>query len=123
QWVDPKRIAHHVKGHNKQSIGIELVNTGRYPDWHHSQNQIPTEHYPDVQITGLIKLINHLHKNIPSLKHIAGHEDLDQTMIASSDDDQIKVHRKVDPGVLFPWSMVMTSIQLINIGSTAKKYE
>lgn len=123
QWVEPERIAHHVKGHNKQSIGIELVNIGRYPDWHHSDKQEPTEIYPDALINGLTSLINHLHQSIPTLKHIAGHEDLDQSLILSSNNEQINVRRKIDPGPLFPWSHVMKSIQLINIGSTAKKYE
>ncbi|MCK5307450.1 MAG: N-acetylmuramoyl-L-alanine amidase, partial [Zetaproteobacteria bacterium] len=36
QWVPLDRIAHHVRGHNPLSIGIELINNGRYPDWFHS---------------------------------------------------------------------------------------
>ncbi len=123
QWVKPEKIAHHVKGHNKQSIGIEIINTGRYPEWHHSQHQQPDETYPDKQIDSLIDLINHLHRTIPSLKHIAGHEDLDSELITASDDITKKVRRKIDPGPLFPWQHVMKNIQLINIGSIAKKYE
>lgn len=123
QWVKPEKIAHHVKGHNKQSIGVELVNTGRYPDWLHSDSQNPEEPYPDVQIDQLIALINHLHRNIPSLNHITGHEDLDQSLVAASNDSSIKVRRKIDPGPLFPWQYITQKTQLINIGSTAKKYE
>ena len=33
QWVPLDRTAHHVRGFNRQSVGIELVNSGRYPDW------------------------------------------------------------------------------------------
>ncbi|MCB1583378.1 MAG: N-acetylmuramoyl-L-alanine amidase [Marinicella sp.] len=123
QWVKPERVAHHVKGHNQQSIGIELVNIGRHPNWHHSNHQSPTEAYPDTLIQSLIQLINHLHQDIPTLKHIAGHEDLDQTLIAAVDNSKLQVRRKIDPGPLFPWEKVMNNIPLINIGSTAKNYE
>ena len=123
QWVAIDRIAHHVKNHNQQSIGIELVNKGRYPDWYHSEKQEPQETYPDVQIDSLVSLIHHLHRTIPSLKHIAGHEDMDNSLSPASNDPSQKVRRKIDPGPLFPWHHVMKNIQLINIGSTAKKYE
>ena len=33
QWVPLDRVAHHVRNYNERSIGIELVNTGRFPDW------------------------------------------------------------------------------------------
>lgn len=123
QWVCTERIAHHVANHNKQSLGIELVNEGRYPEWHHSQKQEPQENYPDEQIDGLIDLINHLHRTIPSLKHITGHEDLDQRTMSATDDPTLLVRRKIDPGPLFPWQYITNKTQLINIGSTAKKYE
>ncbi len=123
QWVKPEKVAHHVKGHNKQSIGIELVNLGRYPDWHHSRNQEPTEVYPDKQISALVSLIKHLQSLLPNLKHIAGHEDLDQDQIPATDDPAVSVRRKIDPGPLFPWDQVMQQTNLINIGSHAKNYE
>lgn len=123
QWVKPEKVAHHVKGHNQQSIGIELVNNGRYPNWHHSAHQVPTESYADVLISSLIQLINHLHQQIPTLKHIAGHEDLDQGLMVATDNPNLQVRRKIDPGPLFPWEQVMKNIPLINIGSNAKNYE
>ena len=123
EWIKAEKIAHHVRGHNQQSIGIELVNSGRFPDWHHSAHQQPEENYSDEQIDALIELIIYLHSNIPSLKHIAGHEDLDSSLILASDDPDKQVRRKIDPGPLFPWQHVMKNIQLINIGSIAKKYE
>lgn len=123
QWVQPTKVAHHVKGHNQQSIGIELINAGRYPNWHDSQYQTPQEIYSATLIGSLIKLINHLHTKIPSLKHIAGHEDLDQTMIPATDNPKTRIRRKIDPGPLFPWDRVMNRIRLINLGSNAKNYE
>jgi N-acetylmuramoyl-L-alanine amidase len=35
-WVPSIRVAHHVRGYNHRSVGIELVNAGRYPNWFHS---------------------------------------------------------------------------------------
>ena len=32
EYVPPERIAHHTRGWNPRSIGIELVNIGRFPD-------------------------------------------------------------------------------------------
>ena len=123
QWVKPEKIAHHVKGHNKQSIGIELVNMGRFPNWHQSNSQNPEEPYSKPQINSLINLIKHLHVMIPTLKHIAGHEDLDQSTLPATDDNNLSIRRKIDPGPLFPWEQVMKNIPLINIGSNAKNYE
>ncbi len=123
RWVKPEKVAHHVKGHNQQSIGIELVNLGRYPDWHHSDQQNCTDPYPAVQIASLIQLTIHLSQLLPNLKHIAGHEDLDKTMISATDDPNTLIQRKIDPGPMFPWSEVMKNIPLINIGSNAKSYE
>ena len=51
RWVRDDRIAHHVAGHNQTSIGIELVNTGRYPNWFSSDHQIFRQSYPAAQIT------------------------------------------------------------------------
>lgn len=123
QWVKPEMIAHHVKGHNRQSVGIELVNSGRYPNWHHSQSQTPNEAYPKAQIKALIELINELQFYLPELKHIAGHEDIDTTQIPATDNPNQLIQRKIDPGPLFSWENVMQNIRLINIGSNAKNYE
>jgi N-acetylmuramoyl-L-alanine amidase len=103
-YVDPLRVAHHTRGYNPRSIGIELVNTGRYPDWFHSARQTMTEPYPDRQIAALRALLDHLVERFPSLRHIAGHEDLDTAMVPSSDDPENEVPRKRDPGPQFPWA-------------------
>lgn len=116
QWVENNRIAHHVKDHNKKSIGIELDNLGRYPDWHKTNHQIMYDEYPNEQIDSLIKLIHSLQKQLPNLKYITGHEDLDTRLIESDNDPEIFIRRKMDPGKLFPWETVMQKINLINIG-------
>ena len=50
EYVPAGRVAHHVRGHNAQSVGIELVNTGRFPDWYGSRHQAMDEPYTDAQI-------------------------------------------------------------------------
>ena len=67
QWVPLDRVAHHVRGLNPRSIGIELVNNGRYPDWYQSSHQQMTERYPDTQIEALVSLIAYLVAQLPGL--------------------------------------------------------
>jgi N-acetylmuramoyl-L-alanine amidase len=107
QWVDPGRIAHHVRGFNPRSIGVELVNLGRYPHWFHSRHQQMTEHYPEAQLVALLALIAQLRTTFPQLRWIAGHADLDGEWLAAEDDDKIRIRRKLDPGPLFPWPLVL----------------
>lgn len=111
-FVRPERIAHHVRGHNERSIGIELVNAGRYPDWHASRRQQMTEPYTEAQIAALVALLQQLVRDYPSLREIAGHEDLDTEQIAASDDATQRVPRKLDPGPLFPWPRVLAGLPL-----------
>lgn len=106
-YVRPDRIAHHVRGYNPRSIGIELVNTGRYPHWRDSKHQAMDEAYPEAQIVALIALLAQLQQQFTSVKFIAGHEDLDREMEAAMDDPAVQVPRKRDPGPLFPWGRVM----------------
>lgn len=106
RYVPIERIAHHTRGYNPTSIGIELVNSGRHPDWLHSQHQQMTEAYPAAQIDALLELIADLKLRCPRLARIAGHEDLDLTEVDATDDPNIKVRRKRDPGPLFPWDVV-----------------
>jgi len=112
QWVPLNRIAHHVRGFNPQSVGIELVNTGRYPDWFHSGHQQMAEPYPVVQIEALTTLVDHLQTRLTGLKKIAGHEDLDTGKIASEDRPKTMIRRKLDPGPLFPWKELMNNVAL-----------
>lgn len=112
QWVPLNRVAHHVRGFNDRSIGVELVNRGRYPDWFDTRNQRNHEPYPDVQITALIRLMNSLCERFPDLQHIAGHEDLDRDLVPASDKPEVMVARKTDPGPTFPWARVKAASRL-----------
>ena len=111
-FVRPERIAHHTRGYNPRSIGIELVNTGRYPNWYDSRNQAMDEPYTEAQIESLVALLNELRARLPNLRWIAGHEDLDTAQVRASDDDTKTVARKRDPGPQFPWSRVLSRVAL-----------
>lgn len=113
EWVPVSRVAHHVRGFNSQSVGIELVNNGRYPDWFHSTQQQMTDPYPSAQIDALIILLNDLGQTLPGLRLIAGHEVLDTEMIAADDNPDIMINRKLDPGIHFPWQDVLSRISLV----------
>lgn len=119
-WVPPERIAHHVAGMNEASIGVELVNRGRWPDWFHSAHQVPTEAYPAAQIEALIALVAWLQERCPQLTRIAGHEDLDVRRIPSADDPEVLIARKIDPGPLFPWEQVLTRLNLQRVQPDSK---
>jgi N-acetylmuramoyl-L-alanine amidase len=112
RYVPEERIAHHVRGHNEHSVGIELVNTGRWPDWFDSRRQAMAEPYPDVQIDALLNLLAHLRATLPGLQKIAGHEDLDTDWVAAGDDPSKQVQRKLDPGPMFPWQRVIDTCGL-----------
>ena len=112
QWVDPACVAHHVRGYNARAIGIELVNSGRYPHWLARDAQHMQEDYPPVQIDALIDLLRWLSARYPSLRHIEGHEDLDTATEAASDDPSVQVQRKLDPGPRFPWAQVLAAVDL-----------
>ena len=111
-YVQPQRIAHHVRGFNERAVGIELVNTGRYPDWLHSASQKMQEPYTDAQIAAVIALLRSLRQEIPSLRYIAGHEELDTAHEPASDNPSVQVPRKLDPGPLFPWPRVLEAVEL-----------
>ena len=112
EWVPRDRVANHTRGYNPRSIGIELVNTGRYPDWLDSRHQAMTEAYTEAQLDALVMLLQALAREVPSLRSIAGHEDLDTTQVEATDDPTWLVYRKRDPGPLFPWERVMGAIRL-----------
>ena len=112
EYVPPARIAHHTRGYNLRSIGIELVNTGRYPDWMDSRRQAMGEAYTDAQIDALIELLSQLVARIPSLAKIAGHEDLDTDSVPASNDPSVIVRRKLDPGPMFSWQRILDSVSL-----------
>lgn len=103
RFVPNERVAHHIRGFNPRSIGIELVNIGRYPHWLDSRRQSMPEPYTPLQLDALENLLHRLQRDIPSLRRIAGHEDLDTATEPASDSPQQSVRRKRDPGEHFPW--------------------
>lgn len=112
QWVPVERVAHHVRGQNVHTIGIELVNNGRFPDWFHSTHQHMSEPYPDRQIEALVFLLNELAAQQPGLELVTGHEDLDTDLLPADDRPDIQIRRKLDPGPLFPWPLLLSRITL-----------
>lgn len=112
EWVPAEYIAHHVRGRNDNSIGIELVNNGRYPNWFYSTQQQMTASYPQLQIDALIALLNELAIKLPALQQLAGHQDLDTVMIPAEDDPALMIKRKLDPGPCFPWQQLLAKVPL-----------
>lgn len=115
RWVDPARVAHHVRGFNPRSVGIELVNAGRWPHWLDSRHQAMDTPYPEAQLEALVGLLRALPAELPALRWIAGHEDLDTEQVPASDDASLQVHRKRDPGPMFPWRRVLDAVPLIRL--------
>ncbi|GAB6195683.1 N-acetylmuramoyl-L-alanine amidase [Lysobacter xanthus] len=112
QYVAPERTAHHTRGYNPRSIGIELVNTGRYPRWYDRDHQAMDEPYTPAQIDTLVALLRSLAAAHPALRFVAGHEDLDTATVEATDDPSVHVRRKRDPGPLFPWDYVLANVPL-----------
>jgi N-acetylmuramoyl-L-alanine amidase len=109
RFVPLDRIANHARGYNKRSIGIELINAGRYPNHFDSRYQEPSEDFPEAQITALKIVLRGLKKTIPSLAELVRHSDIDQEMVPSSDDSDHYVRRRIDPGPRFPWNEIRTA--------------
>jgi N-acetylmuramoyl-L-alanine amidase len=114
-FVRPQRTANHTRGHNPRSVGIELVNTGRYPDWYDTRRQVMTEPYTTAQVEALVALLAQLRRELPNLTQIAGHEDLDTAMVSATDDPSRQVFRKRDPGPQFDWKRVLDASGLERI--------
>ncbi len=117
RYVPDNRTAHHAKQYNARSIGIELVNNGRYPHWFHSRHQQPTEPYPEEQIQALKELLQFLKKTYPQVTQLTRHSDLDQEKIKAHDNPEILINRKIDPGPLFPWENLLESWVSLNPGN------
>lgn len=115
EYVNPVHTANHTRGYNPRSVGIEMVNIGRYPDWLDSSNQVMTETYTAEQISVLKKLLLQLKLECPNLQFIAGHEDLDTATVPASDDANKEVFRKRDPGPHFPWQEILAAVELKQI--------
>lgn len=107
RYVPDDRVANHTYGYNPRSIGIELSNVGRYPYWGDSRHQKWTAPYTKAQIDALLALLRQLRRELPNLRYVAGHEDLDARLEPASDDPNIMLRRRQDPGPLFPWQDVV----------------
>ena len=105
-FVPLDRVAWHVRGHNTSSIGIELVNRGRYPRHFDSRSQTPTEEFPAAQISALKTVLRELRAAFPELRYLVRHSDLDREEVPADDDPRHRVRRRIDPGPLFPWAEV-----------------
>lgn len=112
QYVPLHCVAHHVRGYNPRSVGIELVNRGRWPHWLDSQHQAMDEPYSPAQLQALQQLLDSLGAALPGLRWIAGHEDLDREQVPASDDARQLVARKRDPGPQFPWHQMLSATTL-----------
>lgn len=117
QWVRLDRIAHHTVGYNARSVGIELVNLGRYPNWLDSRHQVWREETKSAQIAALLELLTALRRELPQLRFIAGHDALDQRWVPATDDERLRVRRKLDPGPDFPWDAVIEGSGLVMLGA------
>ncbi len=106
RYVHDDRIAYHVIGRNRNSIGIEMVNSGRYPNWFDSRHQEVTEEYRSAQIDSLKEFLADLKHRYPNMQKIARHSDLDTLLIPAQDDPEVRIRRKIDPGPLFPWEEI-----------------
>jgi N-acetylmuramoyl-L-alanine amidase len=96
--IPENQIANHVVGHNKTSIGIELVNTGDGVD-----------PFPAVQIDALVTLLCDIaERNSLAASDIKGHADLDTNTMTCGEQE---TRRKVDPGALFPWQDVLERVE------------
>ena len=112
RFVADERVANHTYGYNSRSIGIELSNIGRYPDWGDSRHQHWTTPYTKQQIDSLLALLRQLRNELPNLQYIAGHEDLDKRLEPAKDDPSILLRRRQDPGPLFPWDDIVPASAL-----------
>jgi N-acetylmuramoyl-L-alanine amidase len=59
--------------------------------------------YTQTQLDNLVRLVHVLKNALPTLCRVSGHEMLDREQLPASDNPEVVVRRKVDPGPKFPW--------------------
>lgn len=92
------QIANHAKGHNKQSVGIELVNRGDGKD-----------PFDDKQISALVKLCRTLMTDYGiEVKSVLRHSDVD---LEEAKCGSTSYRRKQDPGSAFPWTEFLQELK------------
>ncbi|MNN95250.1 N-acetyl-anhydromuranmyl-L-alanine amidase [compost metagenome] len=74
------------------------------------------EPYAEAQLLALERLLQALVLQYPSLRQIAGHDQLDLEQVPASDDPAVTVARKRDPGPLFPWQRILAKVPLQPLG-------
>lgn len=91
RMVPETRVAYHVRGHNADSIGIELINDGDGKD-----------PFPDAQMSALADLLRGiLERHGLVYADIKAHSQLDDSYLTCGGQ---RIKRKQDPGQAFPWS-------------------
>jgi hypothetical protein len=89
--VPEGEIANHALGHNKTSIGIEMVNTGDGID-----------PFPEAQIAALEKLLKDIRvRHGLKADQIVTHQEIDTRQLPCG------IAQKVDPGPAFPFAAVI----------------
>jgi N-acetylmuramoyl-L-alanine amidase len=107
RWVPDDRVAFHASGVNTRSIGIEIVNRGRFPRHFHSAAQHPTEQYSPPQLDSLRALLRYARTRLPRHVTLTRHSDVDQRLVPACDDPGLLVRRRIDPGPQFPWQQLL----------------
>lgn len=97
--VPEEQVAFHARGHNSNSIGIELVNDGDGKDV-----------FSDDQVNALVGLLaDILKRNKLGLQALRGHSEIDNDYLTCNGK---KIKRKQDPGDAFPWGSVLNKLRL-----------
>ena len=86
-----------------------------FPDWFDSRKQQWPEPVSETQLGALVDLLIALRYDLPSLRTLAGHDELDRRWVAASDDPAKRVRRKLDPGPDFPWDRVAESHRVLSL--------
>jgi N-acetylmuramoyl-L-alanine amidase len=94
--VPEDQVAHHVLGHSKRSIAIELINDGDGID-----------PFPETQLAALVNLLRDIvTRRSLQRSAIVRHSDLDRAMLACDRSQR----RKVDPGAAYPHEAVLNRV-------------